>query len=88
MPPRVGDIALAGTERAGDCGRDAATHTARCRVLNQHHKREGERRTREHVRAKTPEKQAVERDHAGDCEEVEDIRCREPQQRGQDRPLE
>ena len=53
---RVGNIALAGTERARNCGRDAATHTARCCVLDQHHKREGERRTREHVRPKTAEK--------------------------------
>src|SRR5260370_28498208 len=59
---RVGDIALAGTERAYDCGRNAATHTGRCRVLDQHHKREGERHTRKRVRAKTAEKQAIERD--------------------------
>src|SRR5207302_2829346 len=43
---------------------------------------------RERVRAKTAEKQAVEGDHAGNREEVEAIRRREPQQRGQDRPFE
>jgi hypothetical protein len=47
---RVGDIALAGTERAGDGGRDAATHAARCRVLDQHHEREGERHACERIR--------------------------------------
>jgi hypothetical protein len=57
-------------------------------VLDQHHERKGERHARERVRPETAEKQSVERDHAGDREEVKDIRRREPQQRGQDRPFE
>ena len=75
---RVGDIALASAERARNCRRNGAAHAARRRVLDQHHKREGERHTRERVRAKTAEKQSVERDHAGNREEVKDIRRREP----------
>lgn len=46
---RIGDIALAGTERAGDCGRHAATHAASRRVLNQHHEREGKRHAGERI---------------------------------------
>ena len=85
---RVGDDRAAGAERACNRGRDAAAHAARRRVLDQHHEREGERHAGERVRAKTTEKQPVERDHAGNREEVKDIRRREPQQRGQDRPFE
>jgi hypothetical protein len=76
---RVGDIALAGTKRAGDCGRHAATHAARCRVLNQHHKWEGERHTRERIRTQAADKQSVERNHAGNRQQVQNVRCCEPQ---------
>ncbi len=67
---RVGDILLAGTERACNRGRDAPTHTARCRMLDQHYKGKGKRRTREHIRTETAEKQPVERDHARNRKEV------------------
>jgi hypothetical protein len=53
---RIGNIALSGTERARNGGGDAATHAARGRVLDQHHKGESKRRTREHVGAKTAKK--------------------------------
>jgi len=56
-----------------------------CRETPRNAKVTRERRER---RAKTAEKQAVEGDHAGNREEVEDIRRREPEQRGQDRPFE
>lgn len=68
MPPhghgqdeRVGDTALAGAERAGDGGRDAATHAARYGVLDQHHEREAERDTRKRIRIATANKQSVKR---------------------------
>jgi hypothetical protein len=50
---RVGDIALAGAERAGNCRGNAAAHAARRRVLHQHHKREGERYSRQRIRTET-----------------------------------
>ena len=85
---RVGNIAPTGAESACNCGRNATTHTARCGMLYQHHKRESERHAGERVRAKTAEKQAVEGDHACNREQVEDIRRREPEKRRQDRPFE
>ena len=85
---RVCDVAFAGTEGAGDCGRNTTTHAARGRVLDQHDKRKGERHARERIRAKTAKKQSVERDHAGDRKQVENVRRRKPQERGQDRRFE
>jgi hypothetical protein len=81
---RVGNIAFAGTQRASDCGRDRATHATRRRMLDQHDEWEGERYAGESIRAETAEEQAVKRDHAGDRQQVQDVRRGEPKQRGKD----
>src|SRR5207253_7516494 len=73
---RVGDIAPAGAERAGNCRRNAAAHAARCRVLDQHHKRKGERHARERVRAKTAEKQARSEEHTSELQSRGHLVCR------------
>src|SRR5712691_8328797 len=78
---RVGDVALACPKRACNGGRTAATHTARGRVLDEHHERKCERHARERVRAKMAQKQSVERDHAGNGKKVQDVRRRQTQQR-------
>ena len=80
---RVGDVAPAGAERPRDRRGNATAHAAGGRVLHQHHERKRQRDAGKRLRPEPAEEQAVERDHAADRQQVEDVGRREPQQRRQ-----
>ncbi len=84
MNERISAIAPTRAERTCDRGRNAATHTAVRGMLNQHHKRKGERHAGERIRAKFAEKQPVEGYHAGNRKKVQNVRCGKPKQRQPD----
>jgi hypothetical protein len=82
---RIRAVALPATERARYCGRHTVPHAAVGRLQDEHDERKCQRRTGEHIGAEATQKKAVERDHAHKGKEVEDVGCRQPQQRRQDR---
>jgi hypothetical protein len=85
---RVGAIAAPRAQRACDGRRDADAHAAVCRLQDHHHPGKRQRGTGERIGADAPEKETVERDHAGEREQSEDVRRRQTQQGGQDSTFE
>jgi hypothetical protein len=85
---RVGALAVARAEGAGDRRRDAAAHAACAGMLHEHNPGKCERHAGEHVGAERAEEQAVEGDHARDRQQVKHVRCRKAQKRRENRRFE
>jgi hypothetical protein len=82
---RVGALGLTGADRARNRRGDTGTHPVVGRLQNEHHPGKDERGAGECVRSELSEKKSVERDHAGECQQVEDIWRGQLEQRREDR---
>jgi len=81
-------VGLAGADSARDRRRNTGTHPAVGRLQDEHHPGKNQRGAGERVRSELSEKKPVERDHAGERQQVEDIRRGQLEQRREDRALE
>jgi hypothetical protein len=84
----IGAVAAPGAERARHRGGDAGAHAAVGRLQDHHHPGKRQRGAGERIGSDPPEKESVERDHAGERQQSEDVRRRQAQQRLQNRALE
>ena len=84
----VGAVAAPCAERARHCRRDAGAHAAVGRLQDHHHPGKRQRGAGERIGADATEEKSVERDHAGERAQGEDVWRRQAQQRRQDPPFE
>lgn len=83
----VGILLAAGAEGAGDRGRHAAAHGAGRHRLHQKKEREHQRDPGERIGAEEADEIGIQRQERDACAGVGEIRCRETEQRRQDRLL-
>jgi hypothetical protein len=83
----VGAVALASAQSPRNRRSHARAHPAVGGLQNEHHKRKSERGAGEGVGADATKEEAVEDDDANEREQIQYVRCCEPQQRRKNRAL-